>query len=91
MGGRLQPYAGAVLGAMVLALLAAPTVAAESRAPGKKPLEVRGSPKPADARTLADRIDRRDAAPAGQGVMRFGDTEVRIGGRASVGYSYSGR
>lgn len=44
-----------------------------------------------DSRALADRIDRREPAPASKGVMRFGDTEVRIGGRASVGYGYSSR
>ena len=44
-----------------------------------------------DARALADRIDRREPGSPNKGVMRFGDTEIRVGGRASFGYGYSGR
>lgn len=51
----------------------------------------RQPPARLDSRALADRIDRREPASANKGVMRFGDTEVRIGGRASVGYGYSSR
>ncbi|GHE58985.1 hypothetical protein GCM10019059_18140 [Camelimonas fluminis] len=43
-----------------------------------------------DARALADRIDRREPGSSNK-VMRFGDTEIRVGGRASFGYGYSGR
>ena len=78
------------LGVVFCVGLAAPLVAGE-RPPMKKrnPAQLR-EPR-LDAKALADRIDRREPAQSGKGVMRFGDTEIRVGGRASFGYGYSGR
>ena len=82
------------LGAVFCVGLAGPLAAGE-RPPVKKrnPAQVRQELREPrlDARALADRIDRREPARSGKGVMRFGDTEIRVGGRASVGYGYSGR
>lgn len=83
------------LGQCAVVALAGPAVAGE-RQPGQKrsPAQLRQdrlqAPRP-DVKALADRIDRREPGSAGKGVMRFGDTEIRVGGRASFGYGYSGR
>jgi len=82
------------LGAVFGVGLAGPLVAGE-RPPMKKrnPAQLRQELREPrlDAKALADRIDRREPAQSGKGVMRFGDTEIRVGGRASFGYGYSGR
>lgn len=92
----LRSGVAALLGAAVL--LAAPLAAAKPRNSSDRGAPAIAAPVPAPrggaglhGSARADRMHRRGAAPAGQGVMRFGDTEVRIGGRASVGYDFSGR
>lgn len=93
--GKRSGALALVLGQCALVALAGPVVAGE-RQPGQKrsPAQLRHdrlqAPRP-DAKTLADRIDRREPGSSGKGVMRFGDTEIRVGGRASFGYGYSGR
>jgi len=82
------------LGVVFCAALAGPLLAGERPpAPKRNPAQVRQELREPrlDAKALADRIDRREPAQGGKGVMRFGDTEIRVGGRASFGYGYSGR
>lgn len=59
--------------------------------PASRGKRLRRVKSPPPQHSLADRIDRRDASQRTKGVMHFGDTEVRIGGRASFGYGFSGR
>lgn len=80
-----------LLGGLLLGIAAAPVGAAEPcTTPGARPERgktLKDCPPP--AKLPSDRLDPRLGAGRDAGTMRFGDTEVRIGGRASFSAGYA--
>lgn len=89
---RASALAVALLAASLLALStegAAADAVRRAKSGGSQPRP----PSAADmnSRIVAERIDRREPGKLSDGVMRFGDTEIRVNGRTSFSYGVSGR
>ncbi|MFC0283587.1 hypothetical protein ACFFJB_08215 [Camelimonas abortus] len=88
---RMGAAVTAALALGMAAATAAGAVAAERRDARRAPgAAAAAQQQHMDARALAGRIDY-GARPQRDGVIRFGDTELRIGGRVSTSYTWSAK